>query len=422
MLQTCMCSEQEKANRATQEPESDDLIRGPHGWLNWYAERLGDPRREAAHPDNVVIRPIWEEFALYTDSLLGGGWLTVGPYEFIHIEHVETATVGNARKLLLLRAWDHLEDAPPHGEWKNETDVDDYFGGDIGDEMAALLGLALGCRIRSGGSVRQGLPLESMPLGLPDEQKHQAPALQPPHRRALISTFSDSRSLDDARELLESYPTLEGADAVALVRSARQYVDGLWLADADPRLAWIKLIGALEAAANRRDDLRQDDPIEQLKRHKRKLYNELKDGPPNALKAVAAETSRLFRVEVKMRSFVKAFDPGPPTRRPAGTGWQFDWSELDNALAVIYNHRSRDLHDGIAFPWPLCEPPHITSEDGLPSERFPALGVSGRGGKWTAEELPMYLHVFAHVVGGSLRKWWSSLSEAAAAGHPANPS
>jgi hypothetical protein len=361
----------------------------------------------------MVIHPIWEEFSLYTDALLDGGWLTFGPYEFIFSDHVRTATVGNARQLLTLRMWDHLEDQPSDGQWKNETDVVDYFGGDIGDEMAALVGLALGCRMRSGGSSRKGLPLENLPLGLPDESDHQAPALQPPHRRAMIETLADRLELDDARELLELYPSISGPDAVALVRSAQQYVDGLWLADADPRLAWIKLVGALEAAANRRDDARQSDPVGQLKRHKPKLYRELKDGPADALAAVAEEVSRLFRVEVKLRSFVKAFDPGPPLARPASEAWRFKWSDLDEALSVIYDHRSRDLHDGIPFPWALCEPPELMPEETVPCERFPALGVSGRGGRWTGEELPMYLHVFAHVVGGSLRNWWSSLGTSA---------
>lgn len=388
------------------------LIRGPHGWLNWYAERSGNPRREKTHPDSIVIHPIWEEFALYTDALLDGGWLSLGPYEFILADHVRSASVGNARRLLILRSWDHLSDLPRSREWTNETDVNDYFGGDIGDELAALLGLALGCRMRSGGSVRKGLPFDNLPIGLPDESSHQTSVLQPPYRRALIETLADHRKLDDARDLLEIYPTIAGPDAVALVRSAQQYVDGLWLADADPRLAWIKLIGALEVAANRRDDERYSDPIAQLRRHKPKLYKELKVGPVSALNAVAQDISRLFRVEVKLRSFVKAFDPGPPDLRPS-SAYQFDWSELDDALKVIYNHRSRDLHDGIPFPWALCEPPEVLSEEAVPCERFPALGVSGRGGKWTAEELPMYLHVFAYVVGGSLRNWWSSFREKA---------
>ena len=73
---------------------------------------------------------------------------------------------------------------------------------------------------------------------------------------------------------------------------------------------------------------------------------------------------------------------------------------------MIYGHRSRDLHDGIAFPWPLCEPPHI-AENGRAAEWFPAEGISGRGGQWTKQQLPMYLHTFEHVVGGALRRWWS---------------
>jgi len=326
----------------------------------------------------------------------------------VSIDHIESASIGHARKLVLLRSWDHLPDEPPSGDPEIETDVSDYVGGDIGAEMAALLSLALGCRFRSGGRVRQGLPLDTQPVGYADESQHRAPYLVPPHRRPMIEGLAAPRSLKEAKALLELYPTLGGADAVALVRSASQYADALWLADADPRLAWIKFIGALEAAANRRDDLRQDNPIEQLKRHKPKLYRKLKDGPEDALVAVAEETSRLFRSEVKVRSFVKAFDPGPPSVRPLGKGWHFDWNELDEAIKVIYNHRSRDLHDGIAFPWPLCEAPHL-AEDNISAERFPAIAVSGRGGRWESADLPMYLHVFAHLVGGCLRNWWTSM-------------
>jgi hypothetical protein len=383
-------------------------VTGPHGWLNWYAETVGHPRREAPHPDSIVIRPIWEEFALYTDAAIRGGDLELGPFEFLEIDHVPASAVGHVRKLLLLRSWDHLPDSPPTRS-ELRADVEHYFGGNIGDELAALLGLALGRRFRSGGSVRQGLPIETLPLGHPSEMTHRVPALEPPHRQAMISTLAEPTSVADAVDLLRTYPSLPSRDAVALVRSAQQYVDGLWLADADPRLAWLKLIGALEAAAGRRDDSREDSPIEQLKRHKRQLYRQLKDGPPEALQAVAVEFARVFHPERKLRSFVRAFDPGPPAKRPAGIGWHFDWESLDQALGVIYNHRSRDLHDGIPFPWLLCAPPQI-AEDGVPAECFPALGWSGHGGQWTSAELPMYLHTFAHAVGGALRGWWASLA------------
>lgn len=385
------------------EPES---ITGPHGWLNWWAERHGYPRRTEAHPDSVLIRPIWQEFALYSDVRLDGGWLTTGPYEFLIIDRAETSSLGRARKLVLLRAWDHLPDGPPRRGLDVDDDVVHYFGGDIGDEMAALLGLALGRRFRSGGQVRQGLP-DLDPLGMAGEDQHQAPALEPPHRRGVIASLAQAVALADAAELLNSYPAMGSLDAVALVRAARQYVDGLWLADADPRLAWIKFIGALEVCANRFDDTREETEVEQLKRHRPTLYRDIRDQAPDLLEAVAAEFARLYNIERKVWSFVKRFDPGPPQVRPQGAGWHFDWAQLDRAMAVIYQHRSRDLHDGIAFPWPLCEPPHV-AEDGVPAEFFPALGVSGRGGRWTAESLPMYLHVFEHLVGGALRSWWSS--------------
>jgi hypothetical protein len=389
-------------------PQSDATTRGPHGWLNWQAQLVGQPRREDAHPDAVVIHPIWEEFALYGDAPLQGGWLTVGPYEFLSVDAPGRPRLGHARKVLVLRMWDHLADGPVERETAIEDDVAHYFGGDIGDELAALLGLAVGRRIRSGGSVRKGLPRGHEPLGYVSEAQHHAPTLEPPAADPMIEGLEKPFTLEQARPLLEKYPRISGDEAVALVRAARQYVDGLWLADTDPRLAWIKLIGALEAGAVGFDDSREPTALEQLKRHRSKLHRALKDAPPEVAETVAGELAGLFNVERKLQSFVKRFDPGPPAVRPAGTGWHFDWADLERAIGVIYEHRSNDLHAGIAFPWVLCDPPP-RAEDGIPAEKFWALGVSGKGGRWSAETLPMYLHVFAHLVGGALRNWWGAL-------------
>jgi hypothetical protein len=388
--------------------EDSARIRGPHAWLNWYAERAGLPRREKAHLDAVVLHPIWEEFALYTDAAITRQTgLTFGPYELMGLDPVAEPRLGFARKAYLLRMWDHLSDTPSAGPEVVRDDVETYFGGDIADELAALLGLALARRVRSGGSVRVGVPRDHWSLGYPSEMKHHLPALEPPRRAPMIHWLAQPVALADAESLLLTYPALAAPDAVALVRAARQYVDGLWLADADPRLAWIKLIGALEVAANRYDDTREESDLDQLKRHRRELAKLLEKAPPEVAERVASELARIYNVERKLRSFVKRFDPGPPPVRPA-SAWRFEWEKLDSALRVIYDHRSRDLHDGIAFPWVLCEPPDLTS-DGFPAERFPALGISGKGGQWSADALPMFLHVFAHIAGGALRKWWATL-------------
>jgi hypothetical protein len=388
-------------------------IRGPHGWLNWYAQMMGQPQRQAAHPENVVIHPIWEEFLLYSDADLRGAWLELGPYDVASLNPPETPRLGFVRRSALLRVWDHLSDEPARGAYTVQTDVESYFGGDIGDEMAALLGLALARRIRSGGRVRQGLPKlpgrgrnRTTSLGLALEDQHRTPMLEPPVREPLIPWLGEPASLEDAVPLLSLYPKLTSGDAVALVRAARQYVDGLWLADSDPRLAWIKLISALEVAANRFDDSREQSNMEQLRRHRRKLYKMLKTMPTATAEMIAGEVVRLFNVEHKLRSFVRRFDPGPPNVRPPESPARFDWESLDEAIAILYGHRSRELHDGIAFPPMLCDPPdqHVSE---VPSERFYFLGASTKGGQWEAVDLPMHLHVFAHVAGGALRNWWT---------------
>ncbi len=241
---------------AEQDDDTRAPIRGPHGWLNWYAERIGRPRREQEHPESVVVQPLWEEYALYTDAGIDGPWLQLGPYEFILLDQSAPSRLGAVRKALILRVWDHLSDEPPRGRVPLRHDVEHYFGGDIGDELATLLGLALGRRVRSGGPVRQGLS-SSEHIGFPTETNHHQPMLEAPRRTPMIHWVADRVALPDADALLRRYPELDVADAVALVRAARQYVDGLWVADGDPRLAWIKLISALEAAANRFDDTRE---------------------------------------------------------------------------------------------------------------------------------------------------------------------
>ena len=404
----------DEAGRSQEAPADADetpwreVLTGPHGWINWYCQRTGLPRRTERHPDAVVVRPIWEEFALYTDCDLDGH-IDEGPYEVFTIDH-SPARIGEAQKRLLLRMWDHMPDEPPSREVEPRASVDVYFGGDLDDELAALLGLALGRRVRSGGSVRQGLPLADVdqPLGYPMEYMHAAPALERPRRASMIPAVADRASLGDAVGLFRTYPVVPAADAVALLRAARQYVDALWLADADPRLSWLKLVGALEAAASRLDDVSYETPVDQLKRHRRRLYDKLKDAPA-ALTAVASEIAGTFYPERKLRSFVKRFDPGPPAHRPEARGWQFDWSKLDAALHVVYEHRSNDLHAGIAFPLPLCLPP-FRPESGPAAEQFTG-ATGGQGGRWADDELPMCLHVFAHVVRGALCNWWASLAK-----------
>jgi selenocysteine lyase/cysteine desulfurase len=71
----------------------------------------------------------------------------------------------------------------------------------------------------------------------------------------------------------------------------------------------------------------------------------------------------------------------------------------------VYEWRSRALHDGVPMPAPMCTPPIIFG--GAPQEGGgTAAGYGGAGGTWTGRDIPMMLHVFAHVVRGCVLEWW----------------
>jgi hypothetical protein len=131
----------------------------------------------------------------------------------------------------------------------------------------------------------------------------------------------------------------------------------------------------------------------------------LKKVDMQAVEVVAEELAHTLNVERKLLAFSMRYLPDPPQRRPSMA--QVDFQNLEPALSQIYEWRSHDLHEGIPFPPPLCEPP--IADGDVAMERFPALGVEGQGGYWPAELLPMYLHVFAHIVRGALCNWWGDI-------------
>lgn len=372
--------------------------------MNWNAERQGCPRRSDRHPDAVVIEPRWAEYVLCSDADIGGAWLELGPFVIQSVMNGAPSRMGIVRRPLLLRYWDHLCDAPS-GSVPLKTDVEDYVGGDIGDEMAALLGLALSRRIRSGGMTRRDVG-DSHPLGIAFED--DSPYLEPPRRDPMIWWIAQPADLSDARGLLARYPTLAREDAVALVRAARQYVEGLWYADLDPRIAWVKLIGALETAAAREDDSRRETNRERLKRHNPALHALLDGLDPLLADGIAGQVAGLFKAQQKVMDFVEKYKADEPPVRPDAQALQVDWSSVDETFKTIYGHRSRELHQGLAFPWPLSRPPFPDAGTPVPPERFAAIAMATHGAQWSADDLPMYLHVFAHLVGGTLRNWWAS--------------
>jgi hypothetical protein len=381
------------------------LLQGPHAWWNWRAYLAGSPARDSPG-DGVVLRPLWIEYHLFSDAALIGS-LDLGPYKLI-LGLGERGAPGRASAQLIVRAVDHLAEPDSSGYDYRKEDVAAYYGGDEDFELAAILALALGRRLRSSGPARQSMHPDDP--GFVRDGFHVVPTLIPPRRESMLPGIGADADLSAAASLLARYPRLSGLDAVALVRAASQYADALWLADADPRLAWLKLVAAAESAAGHWKAQSIGSPVRQLKRHRRRVWQALKDGPPATLRAVAEDIAHTFRAEEKFKNFLLNFAPPPPESRPSPSG-QVDWDELDPALAIVYEWRSNELHAGIPFPGPLCEPP-IRQENGVTLERFAFLASSRSGATWPAERLPMHFHVFAHLVGGALKNWWQQMPAA----------
>lgn len=218
-------------------------VAGPWGWENARAKLAGQPWAGAL------------EVACYTDALRLDGQVTSGPYNAMVplAYHSCLDRVGEPSKGVVIRLERHVRGDDPD-EYIDDTwfqqASDVAHGGDAGEELAALLSLVLGIRLRAGGILRVFHPSDEDERGFPHEPGRPAPYLPPRTREPMLPyTTQRPADLSSARSLLDIYPRISAKQARALVRSARSYQVALWIADSDPRLAWLRLVTAIESAA-----------------------------------------------------------------------------------------------------------------------------------------------------------------------------
>jgi hypothetical protein len=397
----------QEAPGVAEDPER--AVRGPGGWLNWLAMRAGQPKRTESHTDGALLIPLWEEYGLYSDSWLTGD-LVLGPARFELSFPGEDSRVGQAQMVIVLHVDNHLGDPVYDAPSPEMEDVGAYHGGGTGDEFASLLSLALGRRLRSGGVIRHRMS-GTRPEGRPFYADHRVPGLAAPARgQSILPSIGDSVKIGDAKPLMDRYARVSGGDAVTVVRSANEYADALWWADLDPRIAWIKLVGALEIAAKQWSDAKGLTRLERFKQYMGKTYKKFKDTHGEEIAdSVAQLWDENAGATARFVEFTTQHAPNPPAARPSPLA-QVDWSNLETTLRVIYGHRSRDLHGGLPFPAPMLEAPWPMTE-AVPPERFAAIAAGGQGGSWPAASMPMFLHVFAFVARQALTNWWAALPD-----------
>ncbi len=194
----------------------------------------------------------------------------------------------------------------------------------------------------------------------------------------------------------------------ALIKAARQYQQAIWIADSDPALAWLMLISAIETAAV---EWRADfAPVEQLETAHPDLVDQIRESrSPELLEVIAERLKDLTHSTKRFVEFIDKFVPPPPANRPDSyLQISYDRFALRKAMRTIYEHRSKCLHGGTAFPRPMCEPPQfqVIGKHARAVQEKP-LWRSVNNASWNIDQTPMLLNAFEHIARGALLNWWA---------------
>ncbi len=377
----------------TDQPKAVDKTAAPAGppvYMNWVAALTGKPATEAT------------EYPLYSDTCFTGQ-TRQGPYEFLNT--VPSYQGGLVQTALVLRVDEHWEYPSPD---MTKTDTHRYHGGSFPDEVAALSSLALGVRLKAGHMTRWFRP-GADPKGTPYEwnTRHaRAILIGTPGRDWVLPGAAKGYHPLSGLEILTIIPSLSPSAASALIRTARLYQEALWLAESETAMSWLMLVSAIETAANQwRKE--KEAPLGRFKASFPDLCAELEAHGTDLPRMVAEQIAPMLGSTKKFVDFLIMFLPRPPEVRPP-VGFQHPWDrdELEKNFRKIYQYRSKALHDGIPFPYPMCQAPFSQPEWSTPSEVPVGSAMSALGATWVNKDVPMNFHTFEHIARHALVKWW----------------
>jgi hypothetical protein len=391
-----------------------ELFDGPWGYANWRAFLADFPEAHAS------------EYALISDAHFTGHLVSErSPYQVLNMVAREDGTARAALSLRVGVHWDRDVVSEKLAEMGAApapvSDSSRFHGGDLRDELAALLALALGTRVHAGEHTRD-FRAGGDPRGRPVayEGRRARPLVRSGDRH-IVPGVVGTRSLET--DLLANYPTLKPATATALLRAARSYQEAVWVAEVDPSLAWLLLVSAVETAANQwyPVDGRGSEltPAQLLALSKPNVVQELERAEGTDLvQRVADEIAHLFKATDKFIRFLERFMPDSPSARPpefVALGWSK--RKMREALSQVYELRSRALHAGVPYPPPMCEAPFpldVGANGVVPVAEIPYYTLSyQQGGFWVASDTPMILNTFEYITRNALQGWWGWLGERA---------
>ena len=367
---------------------------GTAAWTNWHAQLDGHKERE------------YVEDELHSDARFLAGPVSFGPYELsiVFREHQRV----DVCPALILRAGLHTSLTPEiivDGELV-PTNTKSYHGGILSDEIAALVSLELGVRLRFAGTrLLSGFHDDEEPSGPYHFDVPRGSRPGTPDREILPNAIAREANLESL-DLTKTFSNLTENDQVQLVRAARSYADAVWWANQDPNQAWLQLVTALEIAAKTQQSATYD-PEQIIAQLDSDLWALIRDLEDPARAALAEYLAPQLRVARSFRDFVTDYAPDPPAVR--STWGRLEWSKMNQHAQLIYKHRSKALHEGTPFPLPMLRPEPSSDDCGTPDEIPGGMNSGGAGGVWMADQYPMTLSMFEYIARGALLNWWRSM-------------
>lgn len=369
------------------EKQASSLKTTPRSILNW---RLYD---------TSIPSPYISELYLYSDAHFIAEAKEIGPYAFLNtVAHAGIGSESHLKPVIALRFRHCIPNTSPA---MTESNFGHYHGGTEFDEIAAIVSLELGCRIQAGPVVRDFAP-DTDPLGTPRQlHLHKVPSLPPIATKPLMPTSAGKRDLRDLHALSRII-YLTDEESAAMVKAARLYQQAIWIADTNPELSWILLVSAVEAVTQFKPALTTDN-IAELRRSYCQATAKLSD---ELLGPLADALAGLFGSTRKFVNFLIEFGPEPPNERPEFSLFDFSKTGITKSMQTIYKYRSKALHEGVAFPAPMCSAP--MSLAGGYEEIPTGLAAYSKGATWMKSDLPCHLYIFEYLVRGSLLNWIES--------------
>ena len=371
---------------------------GTDAWRNWRA--FVDGQAELENFDDE----------LQSDVSFVGGPARFGPYNLSTVIR-DSDTVGPA---IAVHAGVHANLIPEVVVDGNlaKSDSSAYHGGSMTDEIAALVSLELGVRLRLAGTTRMsGIHEQRDPERVPI--LFEVPRLSRPGRpgREQIPAAVARKANVTALRRLSTFADINEIAQAELVRAARSYAAALWWANEDPNQAWLQFVTAVETAATCRQRLTAE-PLDLLCEHWPELWDELQDAGERVRTRIAGVLAEQTKATRKFIDFLTDCAPEPPDERMEYG--QLDWSKMRRHSSVIYGHRSKALHEGKPFPMPMLSEPS-RDNSGAVQETPWGLNSGGLGGVWKASETPMLLSTFEYITRGALLRWWDELTSESSA-------